>query len=207
MISHKHRCVFVHIPRTGGSSVESVIWPGERTEAELWMGFVSPMRNRYQTGGLQHLLARQIRTVVGADTFNAWFRFSIVRNPWDKAISQYAYMRGRPDLRQYVGMAEDAPFAEYLARISEIEHVQWMPQHAFIQDTDGNDLIDFIGRFETLEADTRRIFLRLGIDCPTLPHINASARAGDYRSYFDAGTRAAVARMYAADIERFAYRF
>jgi Sulfotransferase family len=207
MISLKYRCIFVHIPRTGGTSVEEVIWPGDRTEAELWMGFVEPMRNRYQTGGLQHLLAHQIRTEVGTETFNACFRFTIVRNPWDKAISQYTFMRRRPDLRALVGLAEDAPLEVYLERIALVQHIQWMPQVPFIQDQAGNQLVDFIARFETLEADMRLVFARIGIDCPHLPHRNGSPRENDYRHYFDASTRETVALMYAADIKRFKYTF
>lgn len=207
MISHRLRCIFVHIPKTGGTSIEDVIWPGERTEAELWAGFVTPMRNRYQTGGLQHLLARQIRTEVGETLFASYFKFAIVRNPWDKIVSQYAYMQRRPDLRQYIGLREDAPLDDYLDRIAVSDHVQWMPQLCFVKDDDGTDLVDVIGRYETLAADAARIFDRLGLPGPDLPHLNRSERDPDYRGYFNAQTRATVARLYGADIDHFGYRF
>ena len=207
MISHKHRCIFVHIPRTGGTSIEDIIWPGARTETELWMGFVEPMRNRYQTGGLQHLLARQIRTDVGAETFDAYFKFSVVRNPWDKVISQYSFMRQRPDLRAYVGLEDDAPLAKYLERIAEVEHVHWMPQVSFIQDTEGLEIVDLIGRFEALGPEMRKVLARIDINCALLPHMKASEREREYRCYFNTETRLAVARMYAADIEHFGYIF
>ena len=207
MISHTHRCIFVHIPKTGGTSVEDVIWPNERTEADLWMGLVRPGYNRHQTGGLQHLLARQIRSDVGPAVFDAYFRFTIVRNPWDKIISQYAYMRERPDLRRFIGLAEDATLDEYLRRIQTAEHVQWLPQIAFIQDAGGHDIVDFIGRFERLEEGMRFVFNQIGVSCQRLPHRLASRRTRDYRDYFDARTRAEVARLYAADIDHFHYAF
>ena len=129
MISHGHRCIFVHIPKTGGTSIEDVIWPDTRMEEHLWMGFVSKYRNKYQTGGLQHLLARQIRQEVGADIFDDYFKFAVVRNPWDRAVSQYSYTKIRTDLHDLIGMTEDTSFSEYLNRIAESnEHVQWQPQ-------------------------------------------------------------------------------
>src|SRR5579862_2264802 len=64
MISDALRCIFVHIPKTGGSSIEDVLWPEERSPEDLWMGFVDDYHNKYQTGGLQHLLARQIRHLI-----------------------------------------------------------------------------------------------------------------------------------------------
>jgi len=82
-----------------------------------------------------------------------------------------------------------------------------MPQSWFIQDLSGTDMIDFIGRFETLEADMRHVFARIGINFMQLPHMNASRREREYRGYFSADTRSAVARMYAADIEHFRYTF
>jgi hypothetical protein len=171
------------------------------------MGFVEPMRNRYQTGGLQHLLARQIRSEVGVPMFASYFKFSIVRNPWDKVISQWHFMQRRPDLRAYIGLDDGAPLAEYLERTSKIEHVQWIPQVSFVQDANGNELVDFIGRFETLEADAQHIFARIGVSCPLLPRRNASERISEYRCYFNVDTCSAVARIYAADIERFGYSF
>ena len=62
MLSHKYKCIFVHIPKCGGSSIENILWPDkeDRKESNLWMGFISKYHNKYQTGGLQHLQARQI---------------------------------------------------------------------------------------------------------------------------------------------------
>jgi len=206
MISDTLNCIFVHIPKTGGTSIEDVLWPGERTEAQLWRGMVDRFHNKYQTGGLQHLLARQIRQEVGEERFRRSYRFSFVRNPWDRAVSQYAYMQQRKDLRGFVGMKEDDSFARYLSLIAERPHVQWIPQSEFLLDRDGQCLVEFIGHFERLADDAQRIFKTLGVTCGELPHRIRSSH-GPYSEYYDAQTRAHVERLYRADIEQFSYTF
>jgi Sulfotransferase family len=206
MISHKHRCIFIHIPKTGGSSIEDVIWPGERTEADLWMGFTSPYCNKYQTGGLQHLLARQIRQEVGADVFNSYFKFAFVRNPWDRTVSQFASMRDRADLRELIGMTLDTSFSDYLQLTRQHQHVQWERQVEFLRDENLAPLVDFVGRFEKLKQDAQMVFERLGIRRARLPHRNRS-RHPSYLTYFDDQSREWVHTHYKEDVELFGYHF
>lgn len=207
MISHARHCIFVHIPKTGGTSIEDAIWPKPRRGEDLWMGFIAPGRNKYQTGGLQHLLARQIRIEVGGDVFTRYFKFSIIRNPWDRVISQYSYLKQRPDLQDYFGVKADAPLAQYLAAISRSDHVQVMPQLNFLRDGNGTMLVDLIGRFETLAQDAREIFRRIGIDDAVMPHEAKSDRRSGYRDYYDDETRERVTELYAEDIAHFGYAF
>ncbi len=207
MISDRFQCIFVHIPKTGGTSVENLIWPlpwSRRTREMLWMHIDS---NNYQTGGLQHLRAVHIREEVGAEKFARYFRFSFVRNPWDRAVSQFSYLRQRrPDLQQLLGLEGASDFNEYLSRISEVDHVQWAPQLPFLCDDDGSNLVDFIGRYERLEADAQDIFDRLGIAATSIPH-EMKSEHGPYRDYYDHDSRFSIARLYRADIEAFGYSF
>ena len=155
MISYKHQCIFVHIPRTGDTSFERIIWPKkeDKTELNLWMGFVTEYNNKYQTGGLQHLFANQIRQEVGDDVFCRYFKFAIVRNPWDKAVSQYLYMKKRMDLRDFIGMSEGDSFKKYLSLIQKRLHVQWESQHKFLYDANKKLMVDFVGRFENYKNE------------------------------------------------------
>lgn len=202
LISHRHRCIFIHIPKTGGDSIESVIWPGDRTAVELF-----GMPNLHQTGGLQHLLARQVREEVGDAIFDGYFRFSFVRNPWDRVVSQYTYMRQRPDLRALIGMRRKASLGEYLELTAQKPHVQWAPQLDFLRDAHGHILVDYIGHFERLADDMAVVFARIGLVGAALPHRNASRRATSYRGYYDATTRDIVAARFAGDIDAFGYEF
>lgn len=170
------------------------------------MGFVDPYHNKYQTGGLQHLLGRQIRQEVGDSRFSSYFKFTVLRNPFDRAVSQFAYMRRRADLRDFVGMGEDASFPEYLDLIRRRRHVQWEPQCSFVLDDSGAPLMDFTARFETLDRDMQSVFSRLGLGQEALPHLNASERA-PYRGYYSPESRALLEEMYSSDLERFGYAY
>ncbi len=108
------------------------------------MGFIDPYHNKYQTGGLQHLLASQIQKEVGDDIFKIFFKFTIVCNPWDKIVSQFIYMKKRKNLREFVGMREDDDLKKYLSLIKKRKHVQWEHQYRFFLDDNGEQLVDYI---------------------------------------------------------------
>jgi hypothetical protein len=204
MISHKHHCIFVHIPKTGGSSIEDVIWPGERTEADLWMGFISRYSNKYQTGGLQHLLARQIREEVGAEVFDSYFKFTFVRNPWDKAVSQFASMRDRADLRELIGMASDASLSEYLQLTERHGHVQWNAR--------SNSCATRIGHRWSILSDDSRISSTMRKWSLSDSAFGAAYRIGIDRSTVTTASISTIARVNGStltteDFELFGYDF
>ena len=215
MISHRHRCIFVHVPKCGGTSIEDAMWPKTRTESDLWMGQDEHDNNKYQPGGLQHLLASQIREEVGDDVFRSYFKFAFVRNPFDKATSQYEYMKRTANtLRRKIGMAKDAPFAEYVRLIQHHDHPHWAPQHRFLFSNDGELLVDFVGRFERFEADAQRVFDTVGLGArlgrwrfKRVPHSKDGGSRPHYREYYDNETREAVTAMYSRDFALFGYRF
>lgn len=170
------------------------------------MGFTGRFTNKYQTGGLQHLLATQVRSEVDADVFESYFTFAVVRNPWDRAVSQYVYMRQRDDLRDFIGMKHDASFKHYLHLIGRKKHVQWEEQVAFVHDGDGTALVDHIGRFEALEDSASEIFRRVGVHGAQLPHELRGER-GAYQTFYDDESAEMVGSMYAADVRAFGYSF
>ena len=72
MISDKHKIIFIHIPRTSGTSIESAF--------DLNM----------DKEGDKHLRASEIKKKTGSDKWNSYFKFSIVRNPWERFASMYS---------------------------------------------------------------------------------------------------------------------
>jgi len=211
MICRKRKIIFVHIPKTGGTSVEDLFWPVnqyKRNERNLWMGFKSPMHNKYQTGGLQHLTASLIETEVGKKEFHDCFKFTFVRNPWDKSISQYLYIKKRKDLRDFIGMDLGYNFKQYLECIQKKIHVQWEKQYKFIEDDSGKMLVNWIGRFENISADVDVLRKLLNFNLHyKLPHVNKSHSRLHYSSYYDLESKEMVAQMYEQDILKYGYFF
>lgn len=162
VFNSKHNAIFIHIPRTGGTSME-------RREFLGWGG---------------HETVRDFRDKEG---FDDAFKFAFVRNPWDRYVSAWSLLNEG----QFFDVRITSP------------RIHFRPQHEFICDEDGNVLVDFVGRYETLKADWRYVCDKLGVP----PHL-AHHRPGDhqpYREYYTPETWAALAELYATDIELFGY--
>jgi hypothetical protein len=182
-----------------------VIWPEPRQESDLWMGFIDKYHNKYQTGGLQHLFAQQVLQEVGEQAFYKYYKFSMVRNPWDKAVSQFIYMKQRQDLMEFIGLDEKNSFKLYLKKIKIKTHVQWEKQYKFILNDRGELMVDYLGRFENFRQDTKYIFRCLNIHSD-MPHVNAT-KHDHYSKYYDTESVEMVAELYAEDIRLFRYEF
>jgi hypothetical protein len=210
-VSHEHRFVFVHIPKTGGTSVEAALgvhgdWRFEDRET-LFGRIRSPdlVARGFPTRFLQHLTLPEIRSLL--PDHEEYFSFAFVRNPWDRMVSTWSHPDG-----QLVRMAHNRnvelrglPFEEFLARTADLEHVHLRPQHEFVLDEAGRPLVDFVGRFETIAADFREVCRRIGVE-RRLPHRNRSDRpVRDYRDAYTERTRQLVGERYRRDAEAFGY--
>lgn len=200
MISHDHRVIFVHIQKTGGSSVSAACgWPSNAPE--------------------KHFRADQLRVLYGAETWASYFKFAFVRNPWDRLVSWWSMIdaqRHRFEAgERFIGFQEYVlrsakTFPDFLRCTEEIHDSDGSKsilrnQIDYLTNEAGTVIVDRIGRFETLSADFDA-FVRPRLECPALPHVNASEHA-DYRSYYSDADAEMVGSRFTRDIEAFGYRF
>ncbi len=212
-ISHSRRGLFVHVPKTGGTSVEVALGmhgPWQDENRDILYGLVRSedlLERRFGSAFLQHLTIHELREVVTADAANPYFSFSFVRNPWDRMVS--VYHRTDPHLRAHArGLGVELAglsFPEFLARTEGLRHAHLRDQADYICDDSGRTVVDFVGRFETLAADFKTVCNRLQTEA-ALPHVNVSTHEG-YRSYYDEASRALVERRFLRDVDLFGYRF
>jgi hypothetical protein len=85
---------------------------------------------------------------------------------------------------------------------TSIEH-----QVDYLKDLDGKIIVDFIGKYENLQADYEEACRRIGIKPPPLPHKRKAVNRRDYREYYDEATAEMIADYFQPDISAFGYDF
>ena len=186
----EHNSVFVHIPKTGGMSVQK--WLLDNTKS-------------YITKGSKHYTLQGLEQKYGSFDFS----FATVRNPWDWCVSWYFFRRDRA-LRRMQNPKNKGKFSlEYNQKVLEdfekgfdyfIETTTLKPQSDRIQD------INKIIKLETIDTDIIPIAKRFTITAK-IPIINKSVRNKDYRLYFNSNTKNIVYEKFKKDIELFEYSF
>jgi hypothetical protein len=178
---------FIHINKNGGSSIEHAL------------GLP-----------LVHETAQVVRSRIGPKRWEERFSFSIVRNPWDRAVSHfhYRYMTNQTRVADRSLSFKQWLRHVYLERSPEYvdDEKMFLSQTDWVCDEDGEVMVDYIGQFENLATAWVEICEHLGREPLPLPHHKRSSR-GDYRSYYDADSRDIVATFFRTDIERFGYEF
>lgn len=208
MISHQHKCILVHVPKTAGQSIEHVFLDLHGLTWET----KSPLLLRLNTNPdlgprrLAHLKAREYVTCghMTQEQYDAYFKFSFVRNPWSRMVSLY----------KALGYNQKYEFKHFVMKEfveKEWEKNYWLvgPQSEFNCDQDGSPLVDFIGRFENLQDDFNYICQQIGIPAKTLGHVNKApaSQQKNWRDYYDNETKEFIADLYQRDINLFGYEF
>jgi len=215
LISHRHGFAFIHVPKTGGTSVARALWRhADHTEgywANRCLALVGIHVNHYAPVTMRkfrpHTPADELRRNLPAGTFERLFTFAFVRNPWDLLVSYYHFLRDAEGHGDHVSHRR-----RRTARLPDFEaYVRYeigrgkISQTRMVADRHGRVLVDFLGRYESLATDFAHACRRIGL-AATLGHANTSART-DYRDYYTPRLAALVRDHFADDVERFGYEF
>lgn len=184
LISDTRKFIFIHIYKNAGTSIINALAPFATSQFPA------------------HMKAPEIINAIGREAFDSYFSFAIVRNPWDWQVSLYNYMLKNPIHRQHELVKALGRFDKYIRWRCE-EEVRF--QKDFIYSSDNQLLVDFVGRFELLDADFQSICSRVGIST-SLPKLNVS-NENPYQEYYTDETRELVRRTFDADITLFGYDF
>lgn len=197
------KIIYLPVPKAANSSIKQTLLVFMGMDPEAW----APIHD---------LNWRWIKLKKAAERVGC-FRFTVVRNPWDRLVSCWADKCIRrdpmlPDLKRfdfYRGM----PFDDFACAVCEIPdddaNIHFVSQSRLLV-WRGEVVPEFVGRFERLDADWDRIraiiFDRTGVRLIDLPRITVSEHE-PYQTYYSSELRDAVGRRYAEDVERFGYTF
>lgn len=206
-VSDSRRVVFVHVPKTGGSSVDRIF--DHDVDDARRVG----SRMRHST------YAALLKT---EPELADYWSFGFVRNPWARMVSWWSMISGvfaraeAGDVKVQQKIARHPKvwlpegeyrhdFSRFVMEATESIPKVGRPQLTTLSGRDGT--VDFIGRLETFDDDIAIVRDRLGLPAiEKVPRVNRSTH-GHYREYYDDVTREKVAEVFAKDVEAFGYTF
>lgn len=230
ILSHAHKFIYIKTYKTGSTSVEAalstVCGPDdvlteaseplrgvrqkpaqnyridhpEKPRRPLWKSLLGRPERHYHPsiGYYEHMPAWRVRTYAGEAVWRRYFKFSFERNPWDRQVSWYHYK------------TKSLP----LPRKPTFEAFNRDRRRAFVENWDLYTIdnaigLDFVGRYESLDADFKRVLVEIGLTgAVELPRTNISqGRRGSYRDVYSTESRDLVAGWYAPEIRHFGYTF
>ena len=204
--SKNKRSIYIWIPKTAGSSLVNGFKRRRVFErdgrAHLWGRIPVELRETLSAGNWQHLSAQSVRDEVGAESWRQCFKFTFVRNPFDRIVSFYEYSKSArkdPSSIQY-GQPDPGLFEEWF------EREQPLGQLHYVTDPDGELMVDYVGKYENLRSDALHICLKMNITPIRIPHLNKSTR-GRYQDYFTPRLRREAESLYADELNFFDYEF
>ena len=214
IISRGRRYIFVHIPKTGGTALALAL-EARAMKDDILIGDTPKARTRRgrlrgvtSAGRLwKHSTLADIDGLVSAQEVREFFTFAFVRNPWDRAVSYYHWMRDQRFAHPAVGLARSNDFSGFLNHPLTRTALSLWPASAYMRDAMGVERASLFVRAEHIEADIAPFEAHLGFAVTPLPRVNASDRARDWRGYYTASDAALIADLCAPDIARFNYRF
>ncbi|PIW37308.1 MAG: hypothetical protein COW24_00825 [Candidatus Kerfeldbacteria bacterium CG15_BIG_FIL_POST_REV_8_21_14_020_45_12] len=185
-------------------------------------------------GYFNHLRPSRVRQKVGQSAWDSYFKFSIVRNPWDMVVSRYFWNQKAPVVRKspkqiLAELRRDplnidkygklffaidrslrgknlAPEADFATFVKKLPHNISNTKYYF--DWRGNPINDFVIRYEKLNEDYEQLCKKIGVPFEPLPQLKTKTRgARDYRELYTPELRDHIGKLFAKEIAFFGYTF
>lgn len=207
IISPKRGYLFVHIPKTGGTSLALAL--EERAAADdILIGDTPKARRR--KARMQKLDApgrlwkhSTLRDIAGVVDPAAFFVFTLVRHPLDRLVSYYSWLRVQRFDHPAVVLAKTLEFQTFLRHPVVQDSLRQNAYPTYVTDAQGREHCQLFARLEHPQ-DLTPLWEHLGFEL-TVPHVNRSQRQADWRGYYDAESFDIAAALAANDIARFGY--
>lgn len=235
IVSHKHKFIFIHVPKVAGNSIAHALLPclgsSDLNTCPIYLASQEYRAKREAVLRRNEALCKKplkphmgiqaVCHLMDVKEFEAYWKFGFVRNPWDREVSLYYFYVQKVCMecldKKEGGSVEG--FHEWLLDDSidlnpELPAIKptslynkRLPQYIHLYSEADELMVDFVGRYESLSRDFDTLTRKLGLGGLQLPRINVSLHRKDYREYYDDETRALVGSWFQRDIDLFNYGF
>ena len=195
--------IFIHIPKTAGMAIAQSLYGS-------WIEGVHPCAE------MGHASLAKYQWILAPREFKRYFKFSFVRNPWDRVFSAYCYLKqGGFNEQDQAWSKKNIGSLDFEAFVTQqLQHnsnilrgPHFIPQHCFLQSYNKKNYpLDFLGMFENLPEDFAVVKNKINPSASLL-EINKGKRVADYRDCYTPHMVDIVAKCYADDILLLAYTF
>jgi len=214
LVSHKYKFIYTKTVKTAGTSVESYF---EKFCMDELRWKESQAREFYESehgiigyrGGnadnkkwFHHMPAKTIKEYLGSEIWDSYFKFSVIRNPFDKMVSYFYFIN-----KQFIQADKNTKIASFR---------EWLKNEKYVLDRDKYVIdkqlcIDYFIRFEDLQKGVSEVckILNIPYEPKNLPKFKYGNRINDFplSEYYDDFSRKHVADVYKHELETFGYSF
>lgn len=214
ILSRGRQFIFVHIPKTGGTALTLALEDRAKKDDILIGDTPKARARRGRLHGVKaagrlwkHSTLADIAGLATEHEITTFFTVTLVRNPWDRVVSYYHWLRDQSFAHPAVGLAKTHDFSGFLNHGQIQTALRLWPYSAYMRDALGVERASLFARLEHLDQDLAPFEAHLGFRLTPLARINTSDRARDWRGFYSDADAALVADISAEDIARFGYQF
>ncbi|EBA14955.1 hypothetical protein RSK20926_17202 [Roseobacter sp. SK209-2-6] len=213
ILSRGRNYLFIHIPKTGGTALALALEARAKAD-DIMLGDTPKAKKRrrrlegVKTAGRlwKHSTLSDIAGLIPEEELRGLFTFTLVRNPWDRAVSYYSWLKDQKFDHPAVALSKALSFREFLLTPEVLASFRQGLAPNYLRHADGSEQCQAFIRIEQFQSDASLLFEHLGFEL-VLPRINSSKRLADWRPYYDAETKSALAAACHEEIVRFEYSF
>ncbi|MDB4279642.1 sulfotransferase family protein [Paraglaciecola sp.] len=217
LVSHRKKFIFLKTSKTAGTSVEVFFEKYCFPEGDwIFSHYIEEYINS-DTGivgyrGLSrsnqrfynHIPAYNLREELGNDIWDKYFKFTVIRNPFDKMVSAFFHFEKHRKLDTY---SSD--------KLTDVERFRnWVKGGGKVIDKhiysiEGKVAVDYVIRYENLRRDLESVCKKINLDFDSndLPNLKSEFRDRSLpaKAFYDLETEQLVRKSYDFEIQHFGY--